>query len=290
MGSGSTCQTAVMESWRRRGGQQVPGPSAGSARLLVAGDTHGNLDWIGTLSKLAKRHECCGVVQLGDFGLWPDQQMARSRGDFTVLDDRWLDAVAQVADFHRVWWRVLDGNHDAHPLARAAYAADTNGVRPIRDGVLDWADRGAAWQWGGVRFAALGGAVSIDKQFRVEGRDWWPTEEITDDDLDSLTARVGDGVDVLLTHDSPELPATIRPLADPVLNDRCRRSVDQVNRAVDIARPSLVLHGHYHCRNVAMLERPWGKVRVEGLASDGEAWAGLSAVILELPSLEVVAL
>lgn len=86
----------VDASWKVRGGEQVPGPAGDSARLLIAGDTHGNLDWIGTLCKLAARHGCQGIVQLGDFGFWPDQQIWRSERRL-VINNRWLDAVAAVA-------------------------------------------------------------------------------------------------------------------------------------------------------------------------------------------------
>lgn len=56
---------------------QVPGFASDVGRLLVAGDTHGNLPWIGTLSTLAKRYECAGVLQLGDFGFWPNTRLAK---------------------------------------------------------------------------------------------------------------------------------------------------------------------------------------------------------------------
>lgn len=265
--------------------RQVPSPSSDSARVLVAGDTHGNLDWIRTLSKLAARHGCAGVVQLGDFGFWPDQHELLSSGH-RVINYRWLNAVAGTADFHNVWWRVIDGNHDAHGLARDAFPADANGVRPIRDGVLDWADRGAVWEWCGVRFGALGGAVSIDKEWRTEGISWWASEEITDLEVDTLIERAGSqGVDVLLTHDAPLLPDGISPLANPLKRAPCDRSLNQVLRAVGALDPKLLLHGHYHKRYSGL----FGTTRIEGLASDeqssrhGEAWC-----ILELPSLVVV--
>jgi hypothetical protein len=208
-------------SWKLRGGPQVPGPVGDSARLLVAGDTHGNLDWIGTLSKLAARHGCQGVVHLGDFGLWPDQRVWRSELR-AVINDRWLDAVAERAAHHGVWWRFIDGNHDAHPVARHAYPADDNGVRPIRTGLLDWADRGAVWSWCGVRFGGLGGGVSIDRQFRKEGQSWWPTEFITDDDVNTLIDRAGpEGVDVLVCHDAPIPPNGVRRLAAEDLAVAC---------------------------------------------------------------------
>jgi predicted phosphodiesterase len=277
-------------SWRQRGGAQVPGPVGDGARLLVAGDTHGNLDWIGTLCKLAARHGCQGVIQLGDFGLWPDQRIWRNELR-AVINDRWLDAVAGVAAHHNVWWRFIDGNHDAHPIARDVYPADANGVRPIRAGVLDWADRGAVWEWAGIRFGALGGGVSIDREFRKEGRSWWPTEIITDDDVNTLIDRAGAAsVDVLLTHDAPQLPPGIRELADPRLAAACRRSNEQIAAAVDSVQPQLVLHGHYHRDYQRRIYRTWGDYQIIGLSSDQESadpYGGPWAII-ELPSLKVL--
>jgi hypothetical protein len=81
-----------------------------------------------------------------------------------------------------------------------------------QDGVLDWADRGAVWEWCGVRFDAFGGAVSIDQEWRTAGLSWWATEEIKDAEVDRLIDRAGPGgVDVLLTHDAPCYPPAFRP-------------------------------------------------------------------------------
>lgn len=49
----------------------VPEPLGPTVRLLVAGDWHGEIGWIGTCAKLARRHGCAGILQTGDFGLWP---------------------------------------------------------------------------------------------------------------------------------------------------------------------------------------------------------------------------
>lgn len=216
--------------------------------------------------------------------MWRNEQRA-------VINDRWLDAVASRAATHGVWWRVLDGNHDAHPLARTAYAAGGNGVRPIRDGVLDWADRGSVWEWCGRRFAALGGAVSIDRAWRHEGVSWWATEEITDSEVDALIERAdGKSVDVLFSHDAPVLPDGFRELGDPVLAAKCRRSNEQVMRAVDALKPGTVIHGHYHHAYRAAIRRSAGFVDIVGLASDEESHRGYGHAyqIMELPSLRLV--
>ena len=255
---------------------------------MVAGDTHGNLAWIATLAKLAARHGCAGIVQLGDFGFWPDLRKLRSSNNrMRVLDERWLDAVADELARHSIWMRVLDGNHDAHPLVEDRYPAGDDGIAPIRSGLLDWATRGARWSWCGVRFGALGGAVSIDQEHRLPGVSWWATEEITPDDL----SRLGDGpLDVLLTHDAPE--GVNHPLVDlsslgvhylqvESLSRASRRLVEEARRAT---RPALHLHGHFHLRYRTAVDGGGVKTIVQGLGCDqhgnGEAWG-----VLELPDL-----
>jgi hypothetical protein len=180
-----------------------------------------------------------------------------------------------------VWMRVIDGNHDAHPLVRSARPALDNGIRPIRDRVIDWADRGAVWDWCGITFGALGGAVSIDRNVRTEGHSWWPTETITDDDVDELITQSRGSLDVLLTHDAPILPPGIRPLADIALAADCAASTRQVARAVEITEPKLLIHGHYHQRYSAS----YRLTNVEGLASDIESARPGSWAILTLPEL-----
>lgn len=270
----------------RRGGSAVAGPIGDRARLLIAGDTHGNLDWIKTLVRLAARHECDGIVQLGDFGLWPDLRIMRNEGR-VVPGERFLDEVARLCAQRGVWLAFIDGNHDFHPGFRDRYPAIENGMRPLRDGVVTWLDRGSVWEWCGVRFGALGGAISIDQAHRRPRVSWWDSEAITDVEVDTLIERSGpDGVDVLLTHDGPALPPGIVPVFDIPLAADCARSVDHVAHAADALTPQLLLHGHYHQR----YRHTYGSTRVEGLASDEEAGKfGESWLVLELTSLAVFA-
>lgn len=253
-------------------------------RVLVAGDTHGNLDWITTLAKLASRN-CCGrLVILGDFGFWVDTRRLAKTSE-QVLNVGWLNAVQARFSHFEVHATVIDGNHDNHPLARAAFDADpTTGIRTVSPN-LDWADRGAAWSWSGVRFGALGGAVSIDRSDRIEGVSWWASEAITYAEADRLASR--GHVDVLLTHESPADARTpMRHFAGEATDHAqgCRRMIQM---AVEVTTPKLLLHGHHHVRYSDQISGPGYATVVEGFASDdqgdGRAWG-----ILELPSLKVI--
>lgn len=257
----------------------VPGPRGSTARLLVAGDTHGNLGWLTQLAVLAAGHGCEGILQLGDFGFWPDPKVLRECAR-VVLNEGWLSAVADALAGQGVWLRVIDGNHDFHPAVLAAYAPDDQGIAAVRDRRLDWATRGARWEWCGVRFGALGGAYSIDRMWREPGVTWWETETITDAERDLLGAEA---LDVLLTHDAPQGVGwaevdTSGPKVDPA----SRANREQVERARRATRPAILLHGHYHLRYGTTMFDP--DTRIEGLAADIQADGG-SWGVLELPGL-----
>lgn len=220
-------------------------------RILLAGDWHGNRQWAETCFEAAARTGSDAVLQLGDFGLWPGRE------------DAWLDhvdALATRAAAPLVW---IDGNHENHEaLDRWRQSADEEGLVRMRDSVR-WATRGARWQWAGVRFGALGGAVSIDRFLRRPGVNWWAQEAVTQGDVD----RLGDGpLDVLVTHAAPTTtPYPVRrlPLPESIIADakQVRALLDQ---AVERTTPSLVVHGHYHLRRRTVL----GTRTVEGLAHD----------------------
>ena len=242
-------------------------------RILLAGDTHGNGKWVGTLCKLASQHGCDAILQLGDFGYWPH----------TDKGLRFLDQVDWHAERYGInclYW--IDGNHENHEML-AGLEADEDGFVTIGEHCR-YAPRGHRWRWGQVDFGALGGAFSMDHHYRVEGVSWWPNELLTDEDV----ARLGQyPLDVLLCHDAPE-GAPIRNFEmrpdDALL---CLQVRQRILQAVKATQPELVVHGHWHRRTSSELtwttnsdgKTPDLSTRVEGLAADKQgdhrAWAVL---------------
>lgn len=243
------------------------------ARVLIAGDTHGDIDWLGWLAKTAAANHCDGILQLGDLGMWTDRHIYTYLGQLAP-NERWMTELANRCTRHGIWLRYIDGNHDNHPGYRKRYRADpATGIRTIRPGIIDWADRGAIWTWHGIRFAALGGSISLDRSLRDEGRNQWTrTEPTTRRQLGTLTRRLnGQPVDILITHDAPILPPGIHPIPetdrDPTLHIDTARNVEIINEAVQQLQPKLVIHGHYHLRWTG----EHAGARIEGLASNLES-------------------
>lgn len=233
--------------------------------IAFAGDWHGNkpfaLDTIGALADRGVRR----IIHCGDFGLWP------GRGGKHYVRD--LNALLVERD---VSLAVVPGNHDDwDQISRLHLDADGFGtiVRGVPEGVqsrIFCASRGARWEWGGLRFAGFGGAVSVDREMRRTGRDWWPQETARPEDVTRLAG--GGPVDVLVCHDRPigapiTLPA--RKLGWPPylleLADEHRRLLQT---AVDAVTPSVIVHGHYHLDVRGPVDMAHGPVHVVGLDCD----------------------
>lgn len=244
-------------------------------RVLLAGDTHGNAGWLATLTKLAARHHCEGIVQLGDFGYW----------SHVPSGEKFLDEVERSLERQGIWLLVSPGNHDNHALL-ARHPQGPAGLITLRDRIAV-APFGSRWRWRCVRFGALGGAFSVDWApaplglwpGRTPGWDWWPgLEEPNEADA----ARLGEApLDILITHDAP-IDADLgdkAPLA-PEAEWRARQTRRLISDVVGRLRPSLVVHGHWHRRNSDVIGRldpvlseaagraVWAETRIEGLAHD----------------------
>ena len=77
-------------------------------RVLVAGDTHGNAPWVEGLAATAAEQGCPIVIQVGDFGYFPDHPNG----------PRYLTAIDTACARHGVELWFIDGNHDDHFRSR----------------------------------------------------------------------------------------------------------------------------------------------------------------------------
>lgn len=234
-------------------------------RVLLAGDTHGNLVWFSrTVLSAANREDADLIIQLGDFGWWPGQPSG----------DAFIEAARRSPV--PVWW--IDGNHEHHDdLARRRQSAGLDRREPLPlGGNLTHLARGARIDLDGVHALLCGGAHSIDRQLRNPGQSWFEAERITDADI--TECAVSGHADILFSHDAPagwDIPGLI---PDEVLPPRLRAELPAcwshrraLGHVFTGATPSLVVHGHYHSGYATTVDAPWGPVEVLGLDCDGTA-------------------
>lgn len=258
---------------------------------MVLGDAHGGRGgppgWMGRVFEWASHCGARYILQLGDYGVWP----GKDGREFLELSSR-------LSTSYGIPIYFVEGNHDDYTyLGARKDNLEPDGSVAIRDGVR-WLPRGTRWTWGGIRFGALGGAVTVYKHLSdIEpGKNWWPEESISQDDVDKLG---DDQLDILVTHDMPILSSHIRMAWDipawvSADIDDTRRMLAQ---AVQRTRPSLILHGHLHVRGSGKYRyhvqtedgssKP-ALARIEGFAYNGSTNPGDAWGILYLPAKQIV--
>ncbi len=170
------------------------------------------------------------IIQVGDFGVWPDYENAWDRA-FHEMD--------------RAPIYFIDGNHEYHPWFKGIDQPEE-----IFDGAI-YVPRGHVMELDGLKIGFLGGASSVDKSNRSKGIDWFPEEITTQADGDRLLANAGGHVDVLVTH-SP--PAELVPrISDPRVleywdlgSDWADPSATVVQDVWDALNRPPMFCGHFH--------------------------------------------
>lgn len=138
--------------------------------IFVTGDVHGGAEY--GSSRFSSKSWPDGrtlsrddvVVVAGDFGfVW----------DGSNTDRYWLDW------FESKPWTTcfVDGNHENHRMLAELPETEWNGgrVHVARPHVLHLM-RGEVFDIAGTTVLAMGGAASHDREWRKEGKSWWPEE------------------------------------------------------------------------------------------------------------------
>ncbi|NNH74585.1 hypothetical protein HLB23_32855 [Nocardia uniformis] len=253
-------------------------------KLLVIGDLHGNTGHALALLREAKKQGCDRIFAVGDFGAWEHVPSGR----------RYFEVVNKAARREGVRVYFLDGNHDKTSLIHELYdeKRDDEGFLTCRSHIR-YAPRGHRWTWDDTRFAAFGGAYSVDKQRRLDweaqraakpnerrrygtsrervtaGSLWFPEEQMTDAELDALLEADSSPADILFTHDKPR---DSHPDFNRKKHPDCLPNQARIQRVVETLHPAVLFHGHLHYRYTDQIWSGEGKpTRVEGLAADPDA-------------------
>jgi Icc-related predicted phosphoesterase len=249
-------------------------------KILAVGDTHGNDRFLTQAIKLAKKDlEADTILQAGDFGFWEHYKEG-------VSFLKWISRQLVEKGITLHW---IDGNHENHTMLRQLYGPGGERHKPTEEGFweirenLFYIPRGTRWNWGGVDFMGLGGAYSVDKAWRTEGKSWWPEETITQDEV-AYAVRPGN-VDVIVSHDAPDgVPIPIFRADEKDKFPESRANRQQVLKVVQRTRPVLLIHGHYHCRYTDVFTWGNGRTLVEGLGCDMD-WDDRAYVSLDTDDL-----
>lgn len=165
------------------------------SRIFITGDTHQSIDIFKLnaqnfpVQKELTKEDF--LIVCGDFG------MIWSNSEEEMWWRNWLDERNFTTLF-------VDGNHENFELLKTFPVTEWNGgkVQLINDSIIHLM-RGQVYTINGKKFFTMGGATSIDKQFRIEGKSWWeeeiPSKEEFDEALDNLEKHNFE-VDYVITH------------------------------------------------------------------------------------------
>lgn len=256
-------------------------------RIGVVGDTHGSIAVTKMILEYLKGEGLSDIYHVGDFGFWPGAPGGLFLSEINTL----------LSDLGQTLY-VIPGNHEDYNQIR--------GFRPREDGWLVArenilvAPRGHRWLIGGTSFVALGGAPSVDREWRIrEMRKsgfplWWKEEDITQEDMDRTV--MGGQADVMIAHDAPfGVPGVESGIEGNPFNFTeadLRYAYEgrlKMREVVDIVRPKIFFHGHYHWKvddTLEIFNEDTGlddTTRVLGLAADGMPY---SSGILDTETLK----
>lgn len=161
--------------------------------LYITGDLHATLDLhkLDKLFKIETKNDY--IIICGDFGMcWTDINQ-------TML--------YYFQTYHKATILFVDGNHENHNmldhLPTKQMFGDEVGV--VADKIYHL-KRGRIYTIENKTFFTFGGAMSIDKQCRIEGISWWSRELPSNAEFElglKNLATVNNKVDYIITHDCP---------------------------------------------------------------------------------------
>jgi len=189
-----------------------------SDRIIVVGDVHADYS---SLNQFINRQQPTLLIACGDFGFWPKFRPPLhdlKPGDCKVL--------------------FAEGNHEDY-----ASLPDTRSPTEVMPG-LTWQPRGSTHVLpDGRTILFMGGAASIDREFRTKGENvseagWFEREII---DASDMAALPDCKVDIVISHTCPAefpIPLNLSPCNDP--------SRWRLSSVLDRYRPKLWYFGHFH--------------------------------------------
>lgn len=186
--------------------------------------------------------------------MWPEQKNL-TRDDYLIVcgdmgivwdgsneDSYWQDWFENK----RFTTLFVDGNHENHVLLREYPVTLWNGgkVHQIRPNVYHLM-RGQVFNLDGLKVFSMGGAVSHDKMFRREGRDWWAEEMPSDEEYEEAVNNLAANdwkVDLVVSHCAPD--SSQSQLGDYFQHDKLTNFLQVVVK--EQLNYKLWCFGHYH--------------------------------------------
>ena len=196
--------------------------------IYLTGDTHGRFERIGIFCDKMQTSRDDILIILGDAGI------NFYAGALDILRKEYLAKLP-------ITLLCIHGNHERRPESLPYYdEQEWHGgkvyVEERYPNIL-FAKDGEVYDLDGKKAIAIGGAYSIDKAWRVEGRSWWPDEQPSQKIKDKVVQTLdtcGWQVDTVLSHTCPypyEPREAFLPMIDQsTVDDSTEKWLEEIER------------------------------------------------------------
>lgn len=206
--------------------------------IIVCGDLHGT--WA-PLNKLINKQKPDIILQTGDYGWWVKFHNTTkiSVNLYSTKKRKKWDQYGIRPNGCKIYW--APGNHEDWWSIKEELS-DNNEVQPD----IFYQRRGSTIKLpDGRTVLFMGGAESIDKNFRTIGHDWFPDEIITQTDIENLPNV---NIDIVISHTCPrEFYIKLRAgNHESVVMKSNDPSMTALSYVLHKYRPDLWYFGHFH--------------------------------------------
>lgn len=169
----------------------------GESMIYTFGDTHGSHDIAKIFESGIEYKKDDYIIICGDFGvIWSDEKDARE----IALESK-LNALPCEVLF-------VDGNHENFNRIYALPQIEKfNSIVGQYSSNIFHLKRGHIYNIDNMNFLTMGGALSIDKNWRVRDISWWKQEAITEAELNLALKNIEsfeNNIDFVLSHTLPQ--------------------------------------------------------------------------------------
>jgi UDP-2,3-diacylglucosamine pyrophosphatase LpxH len=198
-------------------------------KIILVGDIHGEFGSF--RNKIKNNISDAYIIQVGDFGL------GFHKPNFYKDKFTWLNEVLVNNNCHLY---VIRGNHDD-----PSYFAETNSPESNITLLKDYSELELL----NKKILLIGGAVSVDRIYRIEGSSWWQDEPLFLD-RDFPYGKY----DAVVTHTRPLVCGAFKGFdnieywcdGDPSLKDDLTEEGQLLNFVYEKTKPRYWFYGHFH--------------------------------------------
>lgn len=205
--------------------------------IYLTGDTHGSIDFdkVIRLNRSEDINENDFLIVTGDFGwIWSRAELYKN--------------IAYLDSFK---FKILfiDGNHENFDILEKYPLEKWSGGLIHRISMnLYHLTRGEIYTIEDKKILTIGGAESIDKEYRYPNISWWEQESITEKDIENALINLEKNkysVDYVITHTCAEIFIPNNRLLD--CSHICKnKSETLLNRIANICKYNKWIFGHWH--------------------------------------------